>query len=337
MSKDVESKPTVSLFDRLLGRQRLSWITVVLSLLLILAPLGLAYMDGVFDELMTQGAWRHLLLPPAVIIYILAVAPAMARMEAGVVAAFRPLVQMDDEAFERLVAEATRISPRGEVIAFAVGAAFGLWTGSSWGLWAEAVWLGLYVPLSVALMFGLLGWVVYGAMAGTRLIAELHRQPLCFDIFDTEPFEPIGRQSLVIALVFVGGIVLATLFGFNRESIFDWQNWLIIGFLMGVPILIFFLNMRDTHRVLAAEKERELDLVEHQIRQACRTLMRRVEAEEDTGTLAADIDALVVYEGRLEVTRTWPYNTRMLRTLFVSVIIPGIAAVGQLVGQLMTQ
>lgn len=44
---------------------------------------------------------------------------------------------------------------------------------------------------------------------------------------------------------------------------------------------------------------------------------------EDPGPLSQHILALAALEGRLQAARTWPYNTPMLRTLFVSVLAPG--------------
>jgi len=331
MSTDTGEKPIASLFARLIGRRRRPWITVGVSLLLILAPIGGAYLDGVLDDFLNQGHWRPLLLPPAVITYILVVSPILARMEAGVIEAFRSLVLMDDDSFDRLVNRASRLNPIGEVIALGVGAAFGLWLSRTWLSDASVFWLNLYLPLSGCLMFGLLGWTIYAAVAGTRLTTELHRQPLRVDIFDMKPFEPIGLQSLIGALAFVGGMALSVVFGLEQESIFDWRNWLIYALLALVPVLIFFLNMRDTHRVLAAEKKRELGVIQRNIRLASHTLMERIAANESTGTLAADINALVVYEERLQATRTWPYDTAMLRTLFFSVILPGGVALVQFV------
>jgi hypothetical protein len=331
MNTDTDEKPAASLFARLISRQRRLRITVGVSLLLILASISVAYLDGVLDDFLSQGYWRLLLLPPAVIIYILVVSPIMARMEAGVIEAFRSLVLMDDDRFDRLVNEVSRLNPIGEVIAFGVGAAFGLWNGRTWLSNDDAFWLKLYLPLSTSLMFGLLGWTIYAVVTGTRLTAELHRQPLRVDIFDIKPFEPIGRQSLMAALVFVGGIALSMVFGLRQGSIFAWQNWLIYALLALVSVLVFFLNMRDTHRVLAAEKERELEAVQRNIRLASRTLMGRIAASESTGTLGADIGALIAYEERLRAARTWPYDTAMLRTLFLSIIVPGGVALAPVV------
>ena len=157
-----------------------------------------------------------------------------------------------DEGFDQLIVNASRVNPIGEGVAFGLGAVLGVWIGQSWVLDADAFWLKLVLIPSIGLMFGLLLWTIYVALAGTRLNAALHRQPLSVDIFDTGPFWPVGRQSLIIALVFVGGMVLGMLGSFVEDSLLDWRNWLLYSLLALVAVLIFFLNMRPTHRVLAA-------------------------------------------------------------------------------------
>jgi hypothetical protein len=334
MCADIAEKSASSWFERLMGTPRSLWVTVGIGLLLTLLPLIAAYLDGVLAELLTNvGSLRFLFLAPAVILYILIIAPVMARADARVLEAFRPLVQLDDDSFERVVERASHINPRAQLLAFGLGAAFGLLLGHTWLTDTEAFWLKLYIPLSVALMFGLLAWVIFASVAGTRRTAELHRQPLRFDIFDLEAFEPIGRQSLLIGLVFVGGIALSMIFSVGRESFTDWRNWIVYAVLALVPFLLFFLNMRDTHRVLAAEKERELEAVQRTILWACRTLVERIDAAQDTGTLGAEINALVAYENRLQGSRTWPYNTAMIRVLFFSLIIPATVELVKLVSE----
>lgn len=333
MSAKPDDAPAASLFERLVGGQRRPWVLVGASLFLILAPIGAAYLDGVLGQLFSGDSWRTALLPSAVIIYILAVAPILDRMGVRAVEAFRPLVLIDDDDFDRLVDQASRLNPVGELVAFGVGAAFGLWVGFI-GLSDEGLfWLGPCLMLTGSLMFGLLAWTIYSAVAGTRLTAELHRQPLRVDILDPTPFEPIGRQSLSIALVFVGGMLLSVLFGLGLVNVFAWPNWLLYILLAMAPVLVFFLNMRDTHRVLAAEKKQQLEAVQQNIVLASRALMDRIAAGESTGTLAAEINALALYEERLQAARTWPYDTAMLRTLFFSLIIPAAAEIVKLVSR----
>ena len=84
--------------------------------------------------------------------------------------------------------------------------------------------------------------------------------------------------------------------------------------------------MRDTHRVLSEEKRRQLEVVRGRIVAASRNLMSLIEAGKSGGTLGGEISALVAYEERLQAARTWPYDTAMLRTLFVSGAVPGGAA-----------
>lgn len=333
MSTDARERIEGSIFAKVISRQRPPWITVTIGLLLILAPIGAAAMDEMLVELFQQGHWRALFLSPVVILYILIVSPIMERAGSRVVQALRPVVLVDDKGFQRLVEDASRLSPIGEGVAFGAGAAFGLWVGRTWVLGVEGVWLPLYLLLSAALMFGLLGWTIYATVAGTRLTAALHRQPLHIDLFDLSPFEPVGRQSLLSALVFVAGILLAMVFGLGPDAILAWQNWLLILLLALVPVLIFFLTMRETHGVLAAQKERELTDVRRKLLRACRSLVERIDTGEATGTLAPEINALVVYEERLLAARTWPYNTAMLRTLFFSVIVPTVLALVRVVAE----
>jgi hypothetical protein len=329
MNKDTDAQRTQSLAAELIARPRSVWITVGLGLLLFLVPLVVVYLSGILDELLQSGHLRQVLLPSATLTYILAVSPTMDRMQSNVVNGFRPMVLIDDEDFCQLVAEASRISPLGEAVAFATGAALGVWFGVYSFADEGLFWLALCYTLLSSLMLGTLVWLIYGAIAGTKLTTELQQQPLRIDIFDIEPFEPMGRLSLTTSLVILGGVVLAMIFGLAPDTLYDWRNWILYGILAVVSVVIFFLSMRDTHRVLATEKQRELDAVQGHILSACRALVQRFEAGEDTGNLGAEINGLVEYEKRVQVTRTWPYNTTMLRTLFVSVIIPAGAAAVQ--------
>jgi hypothetical protein len=337
MDKDTAAQRAGSLPSRLIGRPRSIWVTVGIGLLLFLFPLVVAYLSGVLDELLQSGHLRQLLLPSAILTYILVVSPIMERMQHGVLDALRPMVLIDDEAFDRLIAKASRINPVGEAVAFGAGAAFGLWLGVISFSDENLFWLGLCYTLLSGLMLGTLVWIIYGAIAGTKLTTELLRQPLQVDIFDIEPFEPMGRHSLTSSLVILGGVVLGILFGLAPETLYDWRNWILYGILALVSVLIFFLSMRDTHRVLATEKKRELDAVQAHILTACRALVQRLDAGEDTGRLGAEINGLVAYEKRVQAARTWPYNTTMLRTLFVSVVIPAGAAAAQAIFEVVTK
>jgi hypothetical protein len=312
----------MSFFSRVITGPRPVWLTIVISLLLFLLPFGAALADGVWDAFLSQGAWRPFLMAPVVISYILIVSHWMAKSDSELLKAFRPLVLIEDEAFDRLARDASRIHPTGEVIALIFGALIGLGMSLPWLKSMGTSWFRIYVPVSLSMMWGILAWVIYYSMASTKLVTALHRQSLKVDILNTKPFEPMGRYSLIISLVFVGGIALGIIFGLDIRNIFAWQSWAINLPLLCVPVIIFFLNMRETHRLLATEKKRQLQVVAQKISLASKVMQTKIAEDESLGGIATEFTALVAYEARLRTASTWPYNTGMLRTLFFTLLLP---------------
>ena len=323
--------PPSSLFERLVARRRRAWVMLGIAALLFAAPFLAASADHVLRKLLSGAGWQGLLVPPAVITYILLVAPRMAGMEDTVLRAIRPAVLLDDDQFARLAQGATASTPRQEALIFGAGALVGLLISAGDSVVGFS-WLGLAWLLSISLMYGLLAWAVFGSVLDTRLITALLRQRLRIDPFDTAPFEPMGRHSLLLAMVFVGGITLSLPFvvlqpGALRQPIV----WLIYVPLVAIPVVIFFLGMSPVHRVLAAARDREREAVQQQFLRLSRELLQRLEGQQETGNLAAEINALAVYDERLQMVPTWPYNTGMLRTLIFSVFIPAATILGKIV------
>jgi len=312
----------MSLFNRFITRPRPLWLTIVISLLLLLVPFGAALADGLWAAFLSRGTWRPFLMAPVVIGYILIVSQWLAKSDSDLLKAFRPLVLIEDDAFDRLARNASHIHPAGEGIALLLGALIGLGFSLPWLKSMNTFWFRLYVPVSLCLMWGILAWVIYTSMVSTKLVKALHSQPLKVDILDTKPFEPMGRYSLVISLVFIGGIALGFIFGLDVESILAWQSWAVYLPLICVPLIVFFLNMRPTHRLLASEKKRQLQAVTKKIRLISQGMQSKLAREEALGDTAMEFTALVAYEARLRTASTWPYNTGMLRTLFFTLLLP---------------
>jgi hypothetical protein len=322
-------KPPTSLFDRLIGHPRYPWIAIGLSTLLFLAPFLVAFAGDELGELLSGGQWRGLLIPPTIIAYILLIAPRMTNQEARVLESLRSIILIDDESFGQIVEENATIRLRNELIALGSGILLGFLSGMV-SLEGAFSWLGLIWFLSTGLMYGLLLWAIYVSVVSSRVIAALLRQPLHVDPFDVTPFEAVGRQGLLIALVFVGGITISLLLvAFEPEVFLRPEFWLIYIPLALVPVMLFFLTMYPTHRVIAAAKNRELADVQRHLQHSCRSLLARRDEGQSTDTLPAEINALAAYETLLQKTRTWPYNTAMLRTLFFSVLIPGGTILGR--------
>jgi hypothetical protein len=56
--------------------------------------------------------WRAGLLYPAIVVYILLTLPVLKRLQESAIKDFRPLAWMDDDDFERLLAEAPMFNRR---------------------------------------------------------------------------------------------------------------------------------------------------------------------------------------------------------------------------------
>ena len=314
-------QPT-SIFDRIFGQPRPIWVVLIVSISLLLLPIAFVYLDGAIDEFFNQGRWRIFLLPQTIILYIWIISPHMNRMGTIVIESIRPLVQLDDDSFNHLIQDASRVDPLHEWIAFGIGVMLGIIFILVSDIDQNAPWSLVYWLISSSLMYGVLAWVIFVSIKSTRTNAILHRLPMQFDILNPTPFEAIGRQSLLLALVFIGGITLSLLFTFQDANLSSPEFWLVNLIFVLFVVLIFFLSMRPTHQLLLAEKKRRLEPVQRHINLAFQDLVQRLDRVQDPGNLTGEINALEVYEQRLLAARTWPYNTSMLRTLFFSVLIP---------------
>ena len=311
-----------SMFEQLVSRPRLPWLTFGIVLLLLVAPFAAAFVDGSLPEILESGNWRALIVPPVVILYILLVAPRMTQMDDRVLQTLRSVALVDDAAFDQTVSEASSIGRNAEWAAIALGCLLGLVLALGQRE-ATPSPVSVLWSTSTVLMFGVLGWTIYVSFVGTRLTGAILRLPLRIEPLDTTPFEAIGRQSFLLALVFVGGITISLLSSVNDlGAIRDWRFWALYVPMISVPVIIFFLNMRPTHAVLAAAKNQELKAVRDQIISTGKALMEHLANEQDAAQPAQLMDALLAYEDRLKEARTWPYNTATLRTLFISVLFP---------------
>jgi hypothetical protein len=326
------------LLARLIGRTRLSWyrFTALVCLALVALAFGTASLDGTLGEIMNTDDWRTVFFYPALIAYILAIIPPLMSSGDRALEALRPLVALDDEGFAHLLDDTFAISPRGELIAFGLGAALGVWSLFPWIVTERLSWMTLYFCVAIPLEIGMLGWCVYVAFAGTKPIAVVHRHLQDVDILDVDRFEPIGRQSLLGSLAFIGGAAIHLFFQVGGEHIFGTVDLIVYGALAAIAALIFFLSMRQTHRVLAEAKDREQQAVQRHIVDAYRSLEGLPTGSPDIASVSQKLDLWQAYERRLKGVRTWPYNLGMLRTLVLSVFTPvAINLVQRLIAELL--
>jgi hypothetical protein len=316
-------KPRTPLINRFIAIFRRPWLRVGLGLLLILIAFSIVFLSDLAGNDMPFERWRSLFISPAVITYVLLIAPSLARTDDQVIAALRPLICIGDPEFDHLTDKATYTRPAHELAACAVGLGFGIAMALPALVGFTAMWAGLFWVTTISMMYALLAWLVYAAIAGARMTSALYRQPMRVSVLNTGPFEVVGRQSLLLALAFIGGITLSLVIGGVQQSSLQGIGfWLSYAPIIAAPVIIFFLNMLATHRVLARAKSQALADARRQLEGAGRDLVQQLADERDPGASAAIVGTLVAYEKRLTEARTWPYNTAMIRTLFLSVLVP---------------
>jgi hypothetical protein len=323
-------------------------VAAAAGLILILFLVGMAYLAGVLADPFDADFWRAGLLYPALIVFILWVQPILRRLRDGAIASFRPLALMDDDDFEQLLAKAPMFNRRIEWLALGSGAVGGLLLLRPWdysglsriwlSLGTRPVWLVLYVLIAGGLWAGLLGLGIYSSLSGMRLFAELQHHRLDINVFDLRPLEPIGRWSLSIALIFVGGSVLS-LFFFPQLAL-SVEAVVLYGTLILTPVLVFFLNMLSTRQTIVAAKRRHLALVRENLAAASLALEEQAAKgqPEQVEALLDSVGAWVTYEERVKDVPEWPYTADIRRNLVLSTLLPLVVwAIREVVSELLKQ
>jgi hypothetical protein len=175
-----------------------------------------------------------------------------------------------------------------------------------------------------ATLYGFMGYFVYSALSGTRLFAELHRDPLEINIFDGQSLEPVAVWSLGIALYFVGGVTLSLVF----------LPWLtlrtenLIAYIPATlaPVIVFFLNMQTIHSGMVRAKKGELQTVRANLVAASLALreLPPMGQEEKKKVLLASITAWEAQQKRVKALPEWPYTVDIKRDLVLSSLLPAV-------------
>jgi hypothetical protein len=331
---DLTTEPTAlitpsTLLEELVERSQLSWVqvTVVVELVLMLFLVGAAYLSGILTGPLDAGFWRIGLIGPAVIAYALLTGPLSRRLRDGAIAAFRPLVPLDEVEFRRMLTEASLFNRRREWVAAGVGAGGMLLVSSVTWLRASVEGVGwlvtLYELFAMGLMCGIVGLAIYSSLAGTRLLTELSRYPLNVSVYNLGSLEPIARWSLGSTLSYIGGITLSLLF-IPRAALLRVEVISIYIPLTLTAVLSFFLNLRSVHGDMVEAKQRELTLVRKNLLALSETLQERTAQGqiEDTPALLGAIKAWTAHEEWVRRLPEWPYTTAIKRNLVLSLLMP---------------
>jgi hypothetical protein len=325
---EISATANQSFFERLFPPTwRQIGVTAVVLLLLIILVITL---EGLWPEFWGEGLWSQMLTAPTIIVYILIIGRVMVPFQLKAVDSLHQISALDDEAYDQLVQETQAKTSKGAAPALILGFIFGFLPSLPW-TWDEGVSLvDLYLPLVVGLMFGLLVLVIQQSVSEGHLSNRLLQGPLNFDIFYTTPFIPIGLHGLVVALAFVGGSTIVVFFNAAGQIGFTWLDLILHGLLILVTIIIFFMTLRSTHRILREAKLAEQEKLRRHLADAYRRLeAMTLEEKQNILPFSTEVNLWRQYEDRLKEVPTWPYNAGILRTLFVSILLPVLVTLGQ--------
>jgi hypothetical protein len=330
-------KPTH--FERLIRhlQQMPLWQKVLLTLVLLGLPLLLAYLEGLLTSLPDEGTWRTVYFPTVTILYIIVVVPWVWRAEKEVVEGLRPLISKEPDTYDASAHKSWWRSSLGDWVAFGIGLLGGVLLFASSSHPDLYYWAVRYWAATLIIMYGALVWLSYAAMGSARWTALLHRYAQHKDPFNLTPFEPVGRQGLILAMIFVGVITLSLIFIYTRTMFLQWQGIIVYSILVLVTVSIFFTVMWPAHRILQRVKGQKIAGVQQLIGQSFSKLETLAKDGANTQPLTNEVQAWIMLEQRLKQTRTWPYDTEMLRTLFLSVLTPLFVTIVRAVGTYLTE
>lgn len=334
-----EANIAPALVNEWVERTGLSWprAVVALGMALVLLLVSIEYLThGVLLHPFDREFLEHL-EEPAVILYTALTYRFLERLGQDAIWAFRPILVDSNVDFDQLLARVSPLNRRREWVAVGIGVVAGLSLNQPWN-WGPSYWWKLWGVLVTVLVFGLIGGIIYRSLAESRLVSALHRQPLHIDIFNPLPLEPVARFSLGISLVYLGGVTMSVLFNPDPQELLSIKSLIIYGSIIMAAVLIFFLTMVSTHRVMAEVKERELALVRRNLSKAYGEWKERNAKGQlqEMEALSYAITAGLAYEKRIEEAPEWPYTTDTLRNLAVSTLLPILAWVAQIIVEFVT-
>ena len=325
MTEEIRTYPLV---EALIRRSRLPWywVTAVVAAVLLLLLILATFLDGVANDLFTWGFWHNYGDGLLLIAYILMVSSFIWKLRIKAIQAFRPLLAIDDDAFNQLAAKASAPNRPWEWVFVLIGVGMAAALGQPWNLgWGPGeLWLSVYLVITGTLMNGLLWWLIYDTLAGTVRIAQLSSQAPKIDIlFDTELLIPIARWSLGISVGWVGGISLSLVFQ-TQDTLLQGGTITLYAILVCVTVLGFLLSMWSTRNTIAKVKRRELVLARKHLAAASLELKDRASRGRLEGMegLSSTMTSWATYQKLVQDTPTWPFDINIMRRLLASTIAP---------------
>lgn len=250
-------------------------------------------------------------------------------------AQLRPVVKIDDTAYDQHVARMVcdRLMVELMIVAVAAGLValfFILPANGVRRLWqgpADVLAIGVML-LYYLIAFAALLSLVYTSIRNATALSALSRQPLQVNVFDPTPLLPFGRISLVQSLAFVGTFLIPLIIvGPPRAG----GGWLVLG-LASCGLIALFAPLWGVHRQIVGERERLLASISADLLQVQEKLATAPPAEiEQLKALADRTDLIISLRKHILSAPSLPFRD------FGAVVRASIAAASPLIYLVLNQ
>lgn len=296
-----------------------------LALLLVAVELAVTWREGTFPS---RFGLIHLLLP----LYAMAVLPAVRAFDslaASALEAARPVLTVDERGFDDLRRRSTTRPAIGVLLAGAAGVLTLLLVTLVQPADTYATLRIMVTPLATVVewVFQLFLWsgvgiVTFDIARKLRLINEVYTRHVRIALFTPGPLYAFSRLAAGMVIFTLAVVVVASVALSNLAGTIQWA--VVAGGATALAALAFVAPLWGVHRLLAAEKARQLDAVGTQIDTTIARLQAIVAGPDlaDIGRHQMALDALIVAKRELSGISTWPWQRETLGGVVTALVAP---------------
>jgi hypothetical protein len=242
-------------------------------------------------------------------------------------AAFAPVLDLDDAAYQRLQTNLIRTPTVPALLTGVSVVATSLL--ANYLLVSEGIRLALSTPVGlitmlvlVCLTYGVVGILIYDLIRKLWLISRIYTLGGKFDLFNRRT---LYAFSGLTARILAGWLILSYPNALLAAG--NWRSpaWLTVtGLTLAVILIAFAYTLLHIHQRIRAEKERLLLEVRSRLHQSFTRLHERMDRDtlQDVAQLKVLMDSLVVERDVLTKISTWPWQGETLASFSSVVLLP---------------
>lgn len=274
-------------------------------------------------------AWRidqRLLLVSSWVPYCLGLIYYLQNTAAAALPAFRPALDLTDDAFEALRYQFTVLPKRGVLISNAIGV---LVTYVSIRMFPESAQPFMDTPraelvnMAIAMAGMALTWsTIYLTFRQLRLIRRAYSQSTNLDLFRANQLYAFSALTLRLGL---GWLIINYAGALVYPALLRNLLWAGIGGVVFLGIVLAFVTtLFDIHARIRDVKAQHMEEIDQRLHSAFTDLHQRIDTGDTTkvAALRETMEALLVERGMVVKLPTWPWQPGTLVSFLTAILLP---------------